>query len=193
MMEPASGFVKRLDQPSVDTLQSVEIREARAEEYDETGRVIVAAYREFSTPGDPGWEEYNRTLADVAGRAGRTIVLVAAEQGRILGSATIEMDRTVGDDDEVLPPDVAALRMLGVLPEARGRGVGRALVRATIDRCVTRRKRELVLRTTEPMVIAQRLYRSLGFERDPDRDMRFEDGFVLYAYRLELSPSSTGP
>ena len=104
-----------------------------------------------------------------------------------IGSATIEMDGTVGDDDPELPPDVAALRMLGVVPEARGRGVGRALVQATIDRCMTRRKRELVLRTTEPMVIAQRLYRSMGFERAPERDMHFEDGFVLYAYRLDLT------
>jgi ribosomal protein S18 acetylase RimI-like enzyme len=169
----------------------VEIREVRPEEYIEAGRVVVAAYREFATPGDPGWEEYNRTLADVAGRAGRTTVLVAAEQGRILGSATIEMERTVGDDDQELPASVAALRMLGVLPEARGRGVGRALVRATIDRCIVRRKRELILRTTEPMVVAQHLYRSLGFERDQDRDIPFDDGFVLYAYRLDLAATSS--
>jgi hypothetical protein len=30
----------------------------------------------------------------------------------------------------------------------------------------------------------------MGFERDPDRDMRFEDGFVLYAYRLDLVPTN---
>jgi ribosomal protein S18 acetylase RimI-like enzyme len=169
----------------------VEIREVRPEEFAEAGRVTALAYREFAPPDSPAWNEYLETIADVAGRTDRTTVLVAAENGRILGTATIEMDRTVGDDDPELPPDVAALRMLGVHPEARARGVGRALVQATIDRCVVRRKRELRLRTTEPMVIAQRLYESMGFERDPGRDMRVGEGLALYAYRLDLGAMSS--
>jgi ribosomal protein S18 acetylase RimI-like enzyme len=169
----------------------MEIRQVQPEEYAEAGRVTALAYEEFAPPGDAGWTEYLGVIADVAGRANRTLVLVAVEASRILGSATIEMDQTVGDDDATLPPDVAALRMLGVDPEARGRGVGRALVQSTIDRCKGRRKRELILRTTEPMVVAQHLYRSLGFERDTARDQYFDDGFVLYAYRLDLTATSS--
>ena len=92
-----------------------------ADWFEHAARAFEAASApaEFATPGDPGWEDYNRTLADVSGRAKRTMVLVASENGRILGSATIEMEGTVGDDDPDLPPDVAALRMLGVLPEFR--------------------------------------------------------------------------
>ena len=127
----------------------MEIRQVRPEEYAEAGRVTALAYQEFAPPGDADWEAYLRVIADVAGRVDRTIVLVAVEDSKILGSATIEMDGTVGDDDVQLPSDVAALRMLGVDPAARGRGVGHALVQATIDRCRGRRKRELILRTTE--------------------------------------------
>jgi len=44
----------------------------------------------------------------------------------------------------------------------------------------------VTLRTTAPMKAAQHLYASLGFEPDPDRDLVYESGFRLIAYRLEL-------
>jgi len=165
----------------------VEIRAVRPDEYEEAGRVTAEAYREFARPGDPDWEEYLREIADVAGRAPKTPVLVAVDEGRVLGSATLEMDdHVVGDDDAWLPPDVASLRMLGVDPEARGRGVGRALVLATIELARSAGKSRYVLRTTERMTAAHRLYESMGFERDAERDLVFENGFRLVAYRLAI-------
>ena len=37
------------------------------------------------------------------------------------------------------------------------------------------------------MKVAQTLYRDMGFERDPDRDVRLESGLKLIAYRLPLA------
>jgi ribosomal protein S18 acetylase RimI-like enzyme len=171
----------------------MEIREVRPEEYEEAGRVTALAYREFAPPNDPDWEEYLGEIADVAGRANRTLVLVAAQDGRILGTATMEFDDgVVGDDDPSLPPEMASLRMLGVDPEARSRGIGRALVEACIDLSRARQKTLFVLRTTERMLAAHRLYESLGFERDLDRDVVFDSGFRLIAYRLPIDPAATG-
>lgn len=164
----------------------MEIREVRPEEHAEAGRVTALAYSEFAIPGDEGWKEYLGMIANVAGRADRTVVLVAIDGDGVVGSATIEMDATIGDDDDELPPGVACLRMLGVDPSARGRGAGRALVQAAIDRCRVAGKKELMLRTTPPMEVAAALYRSMGFERDPDRDMEDEGYFTLSAYRLGL-------
>ena len=164
----------------------MEIREVLPNEFDEAGRLTALAYAEFADPDDPGWREYLSMLADVRGRADRTIVLVAVQSGRIRGTATIEMDATIGDDDEVLSPEVACLRMLGVDPEARGRGLGRALVEACIERCRERGKRELILRTTDHMVTAKRLYVAMGFERADDLDKLADDELVLRGYRLML-------
>jgi ribosomal protein S18 acetylase RimI-like enzyme len=169
------------------TLVVVEIREVQPDEYEEAGRVTALAYQEFAPPGDLEWDAYLRELADVKGRAGRSLVLVAVEGGRVLGTATMEFDdRTLGDDDRVLPPEMASLRMLGVEPSARGLGIGRALVDACIRESRARGKTLFVLRTTELMTAAHGLYESMGFERDAERDLVFEDGFRLLAYRLPI-------
>jgi ribosomal protein S18 acetylase RimI-like enzyme len=164
----------------------MEIREVRPDEYEAAGAVTARAYHEFADFEDPDWVEYLGEIADVAGRVDRTVVLVADEDGHILGTATLELDQTIGDDDPQLPPDTASLRMLGVDQEARGRGIGRALVDETLARARAAGKTVMVLRTTEQMRTAQALYRSMGFEPDPDRDIVFDDGFRLIGYRLEL-------
>jgi GNAT superfamily N-acetyltransferase len=81
---------------------------------------------------------------------------------------------------------MACLRMLGVDPSARGRGIGRALVEASIDLARAAGKTVMTLRTTDVMHAAHGLYRSMGFEPDPDRDVVFDDGFRLIAFRRPI-------
>jgi ribosomal protein S18 acetylase RimI-like enzyme len=164
-----------------------EVRPVRPDEHGEAGRVTALAYREFASPGDSGWEEYLAEIADVSGRVDRTEVYVAIRDGAILGCVTLELDRTVGDDDVELPPDMSCVRMLGVDPSARGQGIGRALVERCIDRSREAGKRVVTLRTTTPMRVARRLYESMGFQADPERDVVYDSGFRLLAYRLPLT------
>lgn len=163
---------------------AVEVRPVRPEEYEEAGAVTALAYREFIRPGEEGWERYLGELADVAGRAQRALVLVAAEEGRILGTVTLELSGRVEEEHEPLPPHEAHVRMLGVLPEARGRGAGRLLVEACIQEARAAGKSLLTLNTTPRMRAAQAMYESMGFARGPDRV--FDDGFVLYSYSYSL-------
>ena len=163
----------------------MQVRLAEPADYAEAGRVTAAAYGEFARPGDPGWDRYLAEIADVAGRADRTLVLVAVEEARILGSATLELEDTIGDEGG-LGPGEANLRMLGVDPEARGRGAGRALVEACVEISRLAGKASLTLRTTERMRAARELYRSTGFDRDPRRDHLVPNGPLLVAFRLAL-------
>ncbi len=167
-------------------LVSMEIREVRPEEYEEAGDVVAGAYSEFWDPNDPSWGEHIELVRDVAGRVDRTVVLVAVEDGRVLGSASIEMDDVIGDDDREAIPGVAGLRMVGVDPTRRRHGIGRALIEEVIARCGAAGKHTLILRTTPPMVPAQRLYQALGFERAADLDIPIDEHLTLLGYRLRL-------
>jgi ribosomal protein S18 acetylase RimI-like enzyme len=170
----------------------VEIRLIRSEEYEEAGRVTALAYREFVPAGrrSRDWEAYLAEIADVAGRADRTQVLVAVDEGRILGSVTLEIDRTIGDEGD-LEPGAANIRMLGVDPGLRQRGAGRALVEECIDRAREAGKRAVTLHTTPLMRLARRMYERMGFERDPARDASYPD-VRLIAYRRSLIRAAPG-
>ena len=81
-------------------------------------------------PEDTDWQAYLARIADVAERAQRTVILIAVEDGLILGSATLELDQRTEAEDGPLDPQDAHIRMLGVDPTARGRGVGAGLMGA---------------------------------------------------------------
>jgi ribosomal protein S18 acetylase RimI-like enzyme len=164
----------------------MEVRDIRPGEEADAGRVTRLAYLEFVDPGDPDWGGYLDQVGDVAGRAARGVpVLVAVEDGRVLGSATLETE-DAGMGDDPVEPGTANMRMLGVDPDARGRGVGRSLVEACLDLARRRGKRAVTLHTTTDMKAAHRLYESMGFVRDPARDWQVAEDFMLYAFRLDL-------
>ena len=149
--------------------------------------MTALAYREFVGPDDTGWEEYLHHIADVEGRADPTTVLVAVEDGRILGSATLELHGRIDDDDPPLHPDEAHIRMLGVDPEARGRGIARGLIDTCFALARDAGRTYVTLHTTQRMKIAKAMYEALGFERLEDRV--FPDGFVLLTYRKAIPPA----
>jgi ribosomal protein S18 acetylase RimI-like enzyme len=162
----------------------IDVREARPDEYDDAGSVTADAYREFVRPGG-GWHDYLGRIADVRTRAAFTTILVAVENGRVLGSATLELtERIEPEGDPPLPSGEAEVRMLGVDPAMRGRGIGAALLAACEKHARSAGKTTLNLHTTERMRAAQGMYESHGYERTEDRV--FPDGFVLLGYRKRL-------
>jgi ribosomal protein S18 acetylase RimI-like enzyme len=166
---------------------AIEVREARSGEHAEAGRVTADAYREFVRPGDDDWERYLLRIADVRARAEKTTIMVAVEDERVLGSLTLELDARVRDGDQEhrpLDPGEAHIRMLGVDPAARTRGVARALMAASEERAREAGKTFMSLHTTLRMEAAQAMYERLGYERLEDRV--YPDGFVLLSYKKQL-------
>jgi ribosomal protein S18 acetylase RimI-like enzyme len=71
---------------------------------------------------------------------------------------------------------------LYVVPDRRGRGLGRALMESAIDQARAHGADYMDLGTSEDDVVARKLYESLGFtnrEKPPD-------GPVMYVYEREL-------
>ncbi len=159
----------------------MEIRPVRPDEYDEAGRVTALAYRDYAHGLEGWWEEYMVRIADVATRAERTTVLVAIDgDGRILGTATLEHEIRIEPDRDPPPAGSAEVRMLGVDPDARGTGVGRALMTASEDMARSLGRTVMFLHTNEDMVEARRLYERMGYERG--EDVVTPGGHVILTY-----------
>jgi GNAT superfamily N-acetyltransferase len=158
----------------------VEVRPVRPEEYARVGALTVAAYQAVRDVGD-----YAAVLADVERRVRHAEVLVAvSDDGAVLGSVTNVPDG--GEYGEIAREGESEFRMLAVAPEAQGRGVGAALVRACVDDARRRGRSALVLSSDAAMTTAHRMYDRLGFVRDPSRDWAPQPDVDLRAYRMDL-------
>ncbi len=157
------------------------VRDALASEFAEIGRLRVTAYRAggFLSPSSP----YAATLAGL-GAAGDGQILVALQDGQMLGTVMLQFWPDAGR--VVTGPAEAEIRALAVAPDGQGRGTGRALLRAVIDRAVAAGIRHLVLFTQTDMRAAHHLYDQAGFGRLPERDWSPEPGLTLLAYGLVL-------
>lgn len=160
----------------------IEIRVAEPGDYDRIAELTVAAYS--SLDGGRVSPEYERSLADVADRARHAVVLVALEEGAVVGAATYVPG--LGPYAEFEDEDAAGIRMLAVDAAARRRGAGRALVQSCIRRARVEGRARVVLHTTRWMPAARMLYESLGFVRDRARDWTPTPGVHLLGFQLPL-------
>ena len=158
----------------------VNVRDARPEEFAAIGDLRVAAYRADGFLS--GTSSYEPTLRAL-GTDGTGEILVAVDDGRILGTVML-MPWPHGN--VVHSPDEAEIRALAVAKQARGSGIGRALVAAVIQRAVARDIRRLLLLTHPDMRAAQRLYDEAGFCRLPDLDWQPGSGATLLAFSRNL-------
>ncbi|GGK43953.1 GNAT family N-acetyltransferase [Nocardia camponoti] len=160
----------------------VVIRPARPDEYAAIGVLTVGVY-----VGD-GYvdadEAYAKELADTARRAAAAEVLVAVRDEELLGSLTVAEPGT--PYAEIARAGELEFRMLAVAKQARGLGVGTALVRRVIDEAVERGYEAVALTTMGAMVDAHRIYSRMGFAAVPERDWATEDGLQLHVMRREV-------
>jgi len=164
-------------------MTEIEIRPARADEFDALGDVTVEAYRiEGFFDTDAGYEA---KLRDVAGRAEHAELLVAVDpDGQVVGSVAVV--RPGSALAEISRPGELEFRMLAVASAARGRGIGEALTRVVLDRGREIGAGKVVLSSLDVMRSAHRLYERIGFRRLPERDWHPHPGVNLVAYEYLL-------
>jgi len=181
------------------TTTATTIDTARPREYEEIGRLLVAAYARL--PGMPGADEqpdYYRMLGDVAARARNPALTVYAaradDDGRVVGSVDFIADMAAyGATDAVRGlDDAAGVRLLAVDDAWRGRGIGARLTRFCIERARDRGRRRVVLHTTRAMQAAWALYARLGFRRLPAIDFR-QGALEVYGFALPIAACAASP
>jgi GNAT superfamily N-acetyltransferase len=158
----------------------LEIRHAAAADFPALADICVAAY----APYVAGDHVYVAELRDVAKRAAGAELLVAADDGRVLGTVTFVPDG--GPLGEIAAADEAEFRMLAVDPPARGRGVGSALLGRVLDDSRRDGRAGVVCSSLPEMRAAHRIYERAGFRRAPRRDWSPVPGVELLAFALRF-------
>lgn len=162
-------------------MSNLVIREARDDELDRVAALIVDAYAEYAAKMSPdAWSIYANEIANVRGRLGDSVLLVAELDGALVGSVTMFAGWRGAQEGSV------GVRMLAVLPDKRGEGVGRALMEECAARARVAGKERIVLTTTQEMAAIREITDAMGFTREPGLDHEPAPGVRNQGYALKL-------
>lgn len=167
----------------------MEIREAHEDEYEAVGDLTVEGYDAdgYLTYPDGTFDHtYARWLRDAAPRGRHSVLLVAVDDGRLLGTATWSPPGS--PDRELASADhQGEFRTLSIAPGVRRSGVARSLVAECFDRARAAGLTEMMLSSLAEMKPAHHLYASFGFVRRPELDREPEPGVDLWAFSAPVT------
>jgi ribosomal protein S18 acetylase RimI-like enzyme len=149
------------------------VRRAEVADAETVGRLLHDFNSEFDEP-TPGPRALAERLEQLIGAGEVTVLLVGAEPH---GLAVLRFRPAIWT--EALD---CYLEELYVVPDRRGRGLGRALMEAAIELARREGAAHMDLGTSEDDVAARGLYESLGFNNREGRP----DGPINYFYEREL-------
>jgi predicted N-acetyltransferase YhbS len=177
------------ERAATDGRHALHIRDARPDEHDAIRALTLAACEQYASRM-PHWELYRRDLLATLDQAGPETRIVAEQDGVLVGSVLLYPASANVYTTETANAGWPEVRLLAVAPEARGQGVGRAL----LDECIRRARRAgetvLGLHTEDLMEVAVGMYKRRGFVRVPQFDFSPADGVLVKAYRLRLDDST---
>jgi ribosomal protein S18 acetylase RimI-like enzyme len=163
------------------------IRDAAPDDEEQISTVTRRAYAEYVTTMEPAaWAGLREMVTRTLLSDNPAQKIVAVLEGRVVGSVMLSpaAAETYGGAIAGLPwPEV---RLLAVEPDARGRGIARALMEECLRRAAAAGAGRIGIHTSRSMRAALGMYRAMGFERAPDFDFRPDGGELVEAYVLEL-------
>jgi GNAT superfamily N-acetyltransferase len=137
----------------------VEIAPVSADQLEEL-LPLIAAYQRFYEVADIDEERNRAFFRRFLAPSEHGLLLGARAEGRLVGHACLYWHK-----NSLLAAETVLLYDLFVVPEARGRGVGRALIEASAEVARERGAAQLEWSTAPDNHTAQRLYDSLPTER----------------------------
>jgi GNAT superfamily N-acetyltransferase len=172
----------------------VTVRDARDDERAAVRALTLRAYAEYADVMAPAaWAGLERAVRAALADSGAAERIVAERAGAIVGSVLLYPPAADAYGGLVAEASWPEVRLLAVAPEARGLGVGAALVRECVRRARRMGARELGLHTSASMRVARAMYARLGFVRAPEHDFRPEGAELVEGYRLPLDGADDAP
>jgi GNAT superfamily N-acetyltransferase len=151
----------------------VAFREVRLRSLLDAPDAFGSTYGEESSQTERGWRDW----AAGRWRGGEAAVFLARDDGRPVGTATVA--------EYEADPGTGFVYAMWVAPDARGAGVGRALLDAAAAWARGRGCRRLVLSVTETNAAARAFYGATGFAETGER-RPLREGSDLQVLTMEL-------
>jgi ribosomal protein S18 acetylase RimI-like enzyme len=106
---------------------------------------------------------------------------VCEENSRLLGMAFLVPS---GNPTKIYSADTSYIRMIGVHPDADGRGIAQTLTRLCVDKAKETGEKTIMLHSAEIMYAARHIYEKLGFKKVRLLDAHY--GLQYWLYQLDI-------
>lgn len=167
-------------------MNGVQVRDTRPADRAAIEAVTLAAYTEYATPMRELWSVYRANIVATLADVEPAEQIVAEQDGVVIGAALLYPTGHVIStrDGAQIALRWPEIRLVAVALEARGRGVGAALVNECLRRARLAGAPTVTLHTTDLMATAVRLYERLGFVRAAELDFQPAPGVTIKGYRF---------
>jgi len=170
-------------------MSNLKLRDAREADHDIIQAVTLAAYEQYAAVMGEMWKFYRENILETLANVKPAEQIVAETNDGVVGTVLLfpagtQVRAPEGTSITLALPEI---RLLAVLPTARGQGIGRALAKECIRRARQSGVPAITLHTTDMMNIAMRMYERMGFVRVPPLDFSPAEGVVIKGYRFDLN------
>jgi GNAT superfamily N-acetyltransferase len=171
------------------------IRDILLEEHETLGQLMVDVYSQlegFPTPHEqPAYYQMLANIGSFAQKPGARVLIAESESGGLLGGVIYFADMAQYGSGGVATTikNASGFRLLGVSPQARGLGVGKALTQVCLQLARDAGHGQVILHTTKAMRTAWDMYTKMGFERASDLDF-MQGQLEVFGFRIELGRRS---
>jgi ribosomal protein S18 acetylase RimI-like enzyme len=107
---------------------------------------------------------------------------VCEENGRLLGMAYLVPS---GNPTKVYSAETSYIRMVGVHPDAGGKGIAQSLTKLCVEKAKETDEKMISLHSAEIMYDARHIYEKLGFKKIRLLDEHY--GLVYWLYEMKLN------
>jgi ribosomal protein S18 acetylase RimI-like enzyme len=161
-------------------------REGINEEKETLKQLGILSYNQFSkilSPAD--WDTMDRFLNNDKmwdQLVNNSKIFVCEDNGKMIGMAYLVPS---GNPTHIYPADWSYVRMVGVDPAYRGKGIAKRLTQMCVDYARQSNEKIVGLHTSEKMDDARHIYESVGFAKYKEIDPIY--GMKYWVYKLELT------
>lgn len=167
------------------------VRKATSSEFEEIGKLMVEAYSQlegFPKPSEqPGYYKMLAAVGEFADKPKAALLTAVSSEETIEGGVVYFGDMQYYGSGGIATQEknTSGFRLLAVSPSARGKGIGRLLTEACINKAREDGNRQMIIHTTMAMQLAWKMYEHMGFKRSEDLDF-MQGELAVYGFRLHL-------
>lgn len=168
------------------------IRDIRPNEHVALGQLMVDVYSSlegFPKPTEqPGYYQMLANIGSFTEKPGARVLVAIGEDGGLLGGVIYfaDMEQYGSGGVATTIKNASGFRLLGVGPQARGLGVGKALTLACLQYARDAGHTQVILHTTKAMQTAWGMYTKLGFRPAPELDF-MQGELSVFGFKIELT------